>query len=65
MNDEKLSEVKLLFKIWLKRLITPAGRVAVRNGGGGRGGGGGGGGAGGGGGGGRGGGGGGLGWKQS
>ena len=27
--DEKLSEVKLLFKIWLKRLITPAGRVAV------------------------------------
>ena len=27
--DEKLSEVKLLFKIWLKRLITPLGRVAV------------------------------------
>ena len=27
--DEKLSEVKNLFKIWLKRLITPLGRVAV------------------------------------
>ena len=29
VNDEKLSEVKLLFKIWLKRLITLVGRVAV------------------------------------
>ena len=27
--DEKLSEVIFLFKIWLKRLITPLGRAAV------------------------------------
>ena len=28
-DDEKLSEVILLFKIRLKRLITPLGKVAV------------------------------------
>lgn len=27
--DEKLAEIKTLFKIWMKRLITPLGRVAV------------------------------------
>ena len=27
--DEKYAEIKMLFKIWMKRLITPLGRIAI------------------------------------